>query len=319
MTTAPVAPQAPAGRTATPRRSGKQVSLAARRRRTALVAWLFAAPFVLSFGVFGVIPLLSSFGMAFTDLRVTDIRNPFAVDFVGLGNFVTVLTDSTFLRALRNTLGFVVIGVPLALFSALVLAVMLNALGRRLATVFRVGFYTPVVTTIVAVAVVWRIMYQPNGLINSLLAQVGVDGPNWLGNPATALPALTLMAVWRSIGGSMVIFLAGLQAIPSEVKEAAAVDGASTVQRFFRITVPMMMPTILLNAILTTTGFMQFFDEPFVMTGGGPLQSTTSIALYVFHQFQWGNYSVGAAGAYVLFAIISVFAVVQFRFLRQRT
>ncbi|VTR77411.1 carbohydrate ABC transporter permease [Cellulomonas hominis] len=304
---------------ATPRRSGKPVSLTARRRRTALVAWLFAAPFVLSFGVFGLVPLVSSFGMAFTDLRVNDIRNPFAVDFIGLGNFATVLSDTTFLRALRNTLGFVVVGVPLSLFSALVLAVMLNALGRRAATFFRVGFYTPVVTTIVAVAVVWRIMYQPNGLINSLLADIGVDGPNWLGDTRTALPALTLMAVWRSIGSSMVIFLAGLQAIPSEVKEAAMVDGASTVQRFFRITIPMMMPTILLNAILTTTGFMQFFDEPFVMTNGGPLQSTTSIALYVFNQFQWGSYSVGAAGAYVLFAIISIFAIIQFRFFRQRT
>jgi multiple sugar transport system permease protein len=213
----------------------------------------------------------------------------------------------------------VVVGVPLSLFSALVLAVMLNSLGRRAATFFRVGYYTPVVTTIVAVAVVWRIMYQPNGLINSLLADIGIDGPNWLGDTRTALPALTLMAVWRSIGSSMVIFLAGLQAIPSEVKEAAMMDGASTVQRFFRITIPMMMPTILLNAILTTTGFMQFFDEPFVMTNGGPLQSTTSIALYVFNQFQWGNYSVGAAGAYVLFAIISIFAIIQFRFFRQRT
>jgi multiple sugar transport system permease protein len=310
---------APRTSPATPRRSGKPVSLTARRRRTALVAWLFAAPFVLSFGVFGLIPLVSSFGMAFTDLRVNDIRDPFAVDFIGLGNFATVLSDTTFLRALRNTLGFVVVGVPLSLFSALVLAVMLNALGRRAATFFRVGYYTPVVTTIVAVAVVWRIMYQPNGLINSLLADIGIDGPNWLGDTRTALPALTLMAVWRSIGSSMVIFLAGLQAIPSEVKEAAMVDGASTLQRFFRITIPMMMPTILLNAILTTTGFMQFFDEPFVMTNGGPLQSTTSIALYVFNQFQWGNYSVGAAGAYVLFAIISIFAIIQFRFFRQRT
>nr|WP_240933627.1 sugar ABC transporter permease [Cellulomonas sp. IC4_254] len=293
--------------------------MAARRRRTAVIAWLFAAPFVLSFGVFGLVPLLSSFGMAFTDLRVNDIRTPFAVDFVGLGNFAEVLSDTTFLRALRNTLGFVVVGVPLSLFSALVLAVMLNSLGRRAATFFRVGYYTPVVTTIVAVAVVWRIMYQPNGLINSLLADIGIDGPNWLGDTRTALPALTLMAVWRSIGSSMVIFLAGLQAIPSDVKEAAMMDGASTVQRFFRITIPMMMPTILLNAILTTTGFMQFFDEPFVMTNGGPLQSTTSIALYVFNQFQWGNYSVGAAGAYVLFAIISIFAIIQFRFFRQRT
>jgi len=301
------------------RQPRKYVTLAARRRRTAVVAWLFAAPFVISFGTFGVIPLVSSFAMSFTDLRVTDIRTPFAVNFVGLQNFIDVLSDSSFLNALRNTLMFVIFGVPVSLFIALVLAVMLNSLGRRAATFFRVGYYTPVVTTIVAVAVVWRVMYQDDGLINSLLASIGINGPNWLADTTTALPALTIMAVWRSIGSSMVIFLAGLQAIPMDVKEASSVDGAGAVQQFFRITIPMMMPTILLNAILTTTGFMQFFDEPFVMTNGGPLESTTSIALWVFRQFQWGNYAMGSAAAYVLFAVIAVFALIQFRFLRQRT
>lgn len=304
---------------AAPGGPGKVVTLAARRRRTAVIAWLFASPFVISFGVFGVIPLLSSFAMAFSDLRVTDIKTPFGVNFVGLSNFATVLSDTSFLRALRNTMMFVLLGVPLSLLCSLVLAVMLNSLSRKAATFFRVGYYTPVVTTIVAVAVVWRVMYQNDGLINSLLASVGITGPDWLANPATALPALTIMAVWRSVGSSMIIFLAGLQAIPADVKEAASVDGANALQRFVRITIPMMMPTILLNAILTTTGFMQFFDEPYVMTKGGPLESTTSIALYVFNQFQWGNYSIGAAGAYVLFAIISIFALIQFRFLRQRT
>lgn len=284
-----------------------------------MIAWLFAAPFVISFGVFGVIPLASSFAMSFTDLRVSDIRTPFAVNFVGIDNFVSALTDTSFQRSIWNTLMFVVVGVPLSLFLSLVLAVMLNSVGRRAAAFFRVGFYTPVVTTIVAVAVVWRVMYQNNGLINSLLASVGIDGPDWLADPRTALFALTIMAVWRSIGSSMVIFLAGLQAIPMDVKEAAEVDGANVVQRFFRITIPMLMPTILLNAILTTTGFMQFFDEPFVMTNGGPLESTTSVALWVFRQFQWGNYAVGSAGAYVLFALISVLAIVQFRFLRERS
>lgn len=294
-------------------------TIAAKRRRTALIAWGFTLPFVLSFGIFGIIPLISSFGMAFTDLKARDIRSPLNVNFVGIDNFVTALTNESFQKALRNTLSFVVFGVPMSLFFALVLAVMLNSLSRRVATFFRVGYYTPVVTTIVAVAVVWRVMYQNDGLINSLLASVGIDGPNWLADTRTALPALTLMAVWRSVGGSMVIFLAGLQAIPRDVMEAAEVDGANAVQRFFRITIPLMMPTILLNAILTTTGFMQFFDEPFVMTNGGPLESTTSIALWVFQQFQFGNYAVGAAGAYVLFAIIAVFALIQFKFLRQRT
>lgn len=303
----------------TPRRPGKTVSLSARRRRTAAVAWLFVTPFVVTFGIFGLIPLVSSFGMSFTDMHARDIRSPFDVNLVGLENFVTVLTNVSFLKALRNTLLFVAVGVPLSLFLSLVLAVLLNSLGKRAAAFFRVGYYTPVVTTIVAVAIVWRIMYQNTGVINTMLGWVGIDGPNWLSDTRTALFALTVMAVWRSLGSTMVIFLAGLQGIPQEVKEAASVDGANPVQSFFRITIPIMMPTILLNAILTTTGFMQFFDEPFVMTNGGPLESTTSIALQVYNQFKYGNYAVGSAGAYVLFVLIGIFAIIQFRFFRQRT
>jgi len=301
-------------------RPGKKVSsLAAQRRRSALIAWVFVAPFVLTFGVFGLIPLVSSLAMSFTDLRARDIRNPFNVNFVGFDNFVAVLTDPSFQRALFNTLMFVVVGVPATLFLALVLAVLLNSVSRKVATFFRVGYYTPVITTIVAVAVVWRIMYQNTGVINTILASVGITGPNWLSDPNTALLAITIMAIWRNIGASMVIFLAGLQGIPADVNEAASIDGANAVQKFFRITIPMMMPTILLNTILVTTGYMQFFDEPFVMTNGGPLESTTSIALQVYNQFKYGNYSVGAAGAYVLFALVGILALIQFRFFRQRT
>jgi len=305
--------------TSTQARPGKVSSLAAQRRRSALIAWVFVAPFVLTFGVFGLIPLVSSLAMSFTDLRARDIRNPFNVNFVGFDNFVAVLTDPSFQRALFNTLMFVVVGVPATLFLALVLAVLLNSVSRKVATFFRVGYYTPVITTIVAVAVVWRIMYQNTGVINTILASVGISGPNWLSDPNTALLAITIMAVWRNIGASMVIFLAGLQGIPADVNEAASIDGANAVQKFFRITIPMMMPTILLNTILVTTGYMQFFDEPFVMTNGGPLESTTSIALQVYNQFKYGNYSVGAAGAYVLFALVGILALIQFRFFRQRT
>ncbi|MFE6996642.1 carbohydrate ABC transporter permease [Microbacterium sp. NPDC057659] len=300
-------------------RSGNVGSLAAQRRRSSLIAWIFVSPFVLTFGVFGLIPLVSSLVMSFTDLRARDIRNPFNVNFVGVDNFIAVLTDETFQRALLNTLVFVAIGVPTTLLIALVLAVMLNSVSRRVATFFRVGYYTPVITTIVAVAIVWRIMYQNTGVFNTILGWFGITGPNWLSDPNTALLAITIMAIWRNIGGSMVIFLAGLQGIPSDVHEAAALDGVNPVQKFFRITIPMMMPTILLNAILVTTGYMQFFDEPFVMTEGGPLDSTTSVALQVYNQFKYGNYSVGAAGAYVLFVLIGILAIVQFRFFRQRT
>ncbi len=301
------------------RRPGRASSLAAQRRRSALIGWIFVLPFVLTFGVFGLLPLVASFVMSFTDLKARDIRNPFGVNFAGFDNFVKVLTDESFLHALRNTVVFVVVGVPVTLFLALLLAVLLNNLSRKAATFFRVGYYMPVITTIVAVAVVWRLMYQNTGVINTVLGWVGISGPNWLSDPNTALAAITVMAIWRNVGASMVIFLAGLQGIPQDVNEAASLDGANAIQKFFRITIPMMMPTVLLNAILITTGYMQFFDEPFVMTNGGPLDATTSIALQVYNQFKYGNYAVGAAGAYVLFALISVLALIQFRFFRQRT
>ncbi|MFJ4167956.1 carbohydrate ABC transporter permease [Paenarthrobacter sp. NPDC089714] len=288
------------------------------RRRNALVAWLFALPFILVFSVFMLVPLVSSFLMSFTDFTSRDIDNPFAVGFVGLDQYAALFRNPQFLHSVLNTAYFVVAGIPLTIVLALALAVALNNGITRFRTAFRVGFYTPVVTSIVAVAVVWRFILQPDGLLNVILGWVGIAGPDWLNSTAWSMPALIMLAVWRNLGTLMVIFLAGLQNVPADVLEAAAVDGANTWQRFMRITLPMLHPTLLLGTVLLSVGFLQFFEEPFVMTKGGPLDSTLSVSYFTFNQFGFGKYGLASAASYVLFVAIALLSLIQFRALRSK-
>jgi multiple sugar transport system permease protein len=283
-----------------------------------VIAYLFALPFVLSFLVFMVFPLVSSLAMSFTDFRNTDILTPLAVGFVGLDQYVQLFGNDQFVRSLLNTLYFVGVGIPLTMAVALALAVALGKGIDRFRTFFRVGFYAPVVTSIVAVAVVWRFILQPDGLLNTVLGTVGITGPDWLGDPAWSMPAMILMAVWRNMGTLMIIFLAGLQSIPVEVLEAAEVDGAGAWKRFTRITLPMLRPTLLLGAVLLSVGYLQFFEEPFVMTRGGPLDSTLSISYFTYNQFGFGNYGTASAASYVLFVAIALLSIVQFRAFRTK-
>jgi multiple sugar transport system permease protein len=289
----------------------------ARRRRT-LTAWLFALPFVVIFAVFMVGPIVESLGMSFTDFRSSDIQTPFNVNFVGFEQYAKLLGNPEFLRSLQVTGSFVIIGIPLTIVIGLVLAVALNSRIVKFRAAFRVGFYTPVVTSIVAVAIVWRFILQPDGLLNIFLQSVGIHGPNWLADSTWALPALIIMAVWRNVGTLMIIFLAGLQNIPEDVLEAAQVDGASAPRRFFSITLPMLRPTMLLGAVLLSVGFLQFFEESYVMTQGGPLGSTLSISYFTYNQFGFGNYAAASAASYILFVIIAAVSILQFRFLRSK-
>lgn len=292
----------------------------ARRRRRGLAAWGFALPFTLLFAVFMLVPVASSLYMAFTDMRGADLKTPFAVNFVGLDNFVAALTDPKFLQAAGNTLYFVGVAMPLTLAIALLLAALLNSGLVWFRSVFRVGFYAPVVTSIVAVAVVWRFLLQPDfGLVNSLLGVIGVEGPRWLTDPTWAMPALIVMATWRNVGFSMVILLAGLQGIPRDLYEASALDGAGAVRTFRSVTVPLLRPTLLFCAVITGIGYLQFFEEPFVMTQGGPLGATNSVAYEIFNQFGFGNYGLSAAMSYILFVAIVILSFLQFRLLRPQS
>ena len=292
----------------------------ARRKRHSptLTAWLFALPFVLIFGVFMLVPLFSSLAMSFTDFTSKDVRNPFSVGFVGLDQFATLFANPQFVHSMVNTGYFVAVGIPLTMVVALALAVALNSGITRFRTVFRVGFYTPVVTSIIAVAVVWRFILQPDGLLNLILSWVGIAGPDWLNSTTWSMPAMIMMAVWRNMGTLMIIFLAGLQGVPTEVLEAAQVDGATAWQRFTRVTLPILRPTLLLGAVLLSVGFLQFFEEPFVMTKGGPLDSTLSVSYFTYNQFGFGKYGLASAASYVLFAAIALLSLLQFRTLRSK-
>ncbi|MGH8939133.1 MAG: carbohydrate ABC transporter permease, partial [Actinomycetes bacterium] len=235
------------------------------RRREAVAGYLFALPFLLLFLVFTVGPVIASFLMSFTDLRSADVRNPLAVEPVGLSNYTDMFADATFRKAAFNTAYFVLLGVPLTMGLALAVAVGLNSGITRLRTFFRVGYYVPVITSIVAVAVVWRFLLEPDsGIVNTLLGYVGIDGPSWLTTTTWAMPSLIVMAAWRNMGYLVVIFLAGLQTVPKEMHEAASIDGAGAWNRFRHITLPTMRPTLLFGGVITMIGYLQFFEEPFV-------------------------------------------------------
>jgi multiple sugar transport system permease protein len=213
-----------------------------------------------------------------------------------------------------------VVGVPLTLAVALAAAVVLDRGITKLRSFFRLGFYTPVITSIVAVAVVWRFLLQPEyGLVNTVLGWFGITGPDWLGDPKWAMPSLIMMAVWRNFGYGMIIFLAGLQGVPQMLQEAAAIDGASGWQRFWHITFPLLRPTLLFVMVTTSIGYLQFFEEPFVMTQGGPLDSTLSVTYYTYRQFSFGNFGPAAAVAYMIFVVIAAVTALQFRVLRENT
>jgi multiple sugar transport system permease protein len=201
------------------------------------------------------------------------------------------------------------------------IATALNRGVSRFRTVFRVGYYLPVITSIVAIAVVWRFLLNPDaGLVNMLLSGLGIQGPAWLADPVFAMPSIIVMAVWRNLGFAMIVFLAGLQAIPSTLYEAAAIDGAGRMQGFRYVTLPMLRPTILFMTVITTIGYLQLFEEPFVMTGGGPLDSTLSITMYMYQQgFTFFHQGYASSIAYVLFVIVAIVAFLQFKFLRSDT
>jgi len=301
------------------RRAAEAAPPASRRPwRDDLVGWTFAAPFVILFGIFLAFPILASFVLSFTSFGLKDLANPVGSTVVGLKNYVDLFSDPVFWTALFNTFYFVIVGVPLTLVFGLLIATALNRGVSRFRTVFRVGYYLPVITSIVAIAVVWRFLLDPDvGLINMALGGLGINGPAWLADPVLAMPSIIAMAVWRNLGFAMIVFLAGLQAIPATLYEAAAIDGAGRWQGFRYVTLPMLRPTILFMTVITTIGYLQLFEEPFVMTGGGPLNKTLSITMYMYQQgFTFFHQGFASSIAYVLFVIVAFVAFLQFKFLR---
>jgi multiple sugar transport system permease protein len=277
--------------------------------------WWFAAPALLVIAVFFFLPVVAAFLISLTDFDIYALADLANLRFVGIGNYLKLLQTPLFWQALGNTLYFVVAGVPLSIAASLGAALLLHSRLARFKPFFRTALFAPVVTTLVAVAVIWRYLLNTRyGLLNYALGGLGIDPIDWLGDPHWAMPAIILFAVWKNFGYNMIIFLAGLQSIPEELYEAARIDGASVWRQFASVTLPMLSPVVMLVGILTIAGYFQLFAEPYVMTQGGPLQSTVSVLYFMYEEgFKWWNLGSASAVAFVLFLLIFAVTALQLR------
>jgi multiple sugar transport system permease protein len=281
-------------------------------------AWWFVAPALLVIGVFFLLPVLAALALSLTDFDIYALADLDNLRIVGLHNYTQLLATPLFWQALGNTLYFVIVGVPLSIVVSFGAAMLLHAPLVRFRSFFRTALFAPVVTTLVAVAVVWRYLFDTRyGWLNYVLGALGVSPIDWLGDPLWAMPAIILFAVWKSFGYNMIIILAGLQGIPADLYEAARIDGASAWRQFRHVTLPMLAPIVSMISILTIAGYFQLFAEPYVMTQGGPLQSTVSVLYLMYEEgFKWWNLGSASAVAFVLFALIFALTLVQLRLAR---
>ncbi len=279
-------------------------------------AWILVGPPLLVIGLFFFVPVLCAFVLSLTDFDLYALADLGNLRFVGLDNYVALLHTPLFWQALGNTLFFVVAGVPLSIGASLGAALLLNSRLAWFKPFFRTAFFAPVVTSMVAVAVIWRYLYHTRyGFINYVFDTLGLAPLDWLGDPHLAMPAIILFAVWKNFGYNMIIFLAALQSIPSDLYEAAELDGAGGMAMLRHITLPALAPTMFMVSILTMAGYFQLFAEPYVMTQGGPLQSTVSVLYFMYEQgFKWWNLGSATAVAFVLFLLMFGVTLLQMRF-----
>ena len=299
---------------------------AAEGRRRALrseiwAAWLFVGPGLAIIFLFFLLPIAAALLLSLTDFdlyTVADWRN---LRFVGFANYFQLLHDTTFWQAMRNTVYFVLVGGPLTVLVSLGAALMIQSRLTRFAAVFRTAFFAPAVTTLVAVATVWRYLYHPRfGLLNHALGWLGIAPIDWLGNTRWAMPAIILLSIWKNFGVNMILLAAGLQNIPESLYEAARLEGAGWWRTLRDVTLPMLAPTFLFVAIMTCIVYFQLFAEPFVLTRQGePLNSTLSVALLMYKQgFRFWHLGYAAAIAFVLFVVILAATTLQVRLSKGR-
>ncbi|HSN67968.1 MAG TPA: sugar ABC transporter permease [Thermoanaerobaculia bacterium] len=285
-------------------------------RSESKAAILFLAPALTVLALFFVVPIAAALALSLTDFDIYAIANWRNIRFVAFGNYAELIRSPLFWKALRNTLYFALIGGPLTVAISLGAALLLNARLTRFRSLFRTIFFAPVVTTMVAVAIVFRYLFNARfGMINFGLESIGLQGVDWLGDPRWAMPAIIILAVWKNFGYTMIIFIAGLQSIPEELYEAARIDGAGWLAQFRHVTVPMLAPTFLFVGIVTAIGYLQLFAEPYVMTpDGGPLDSTLSVVMLMYLEgFRWWNMGFAAAVAFMLFLVIALATFIQLR------
>ncbi len=282
---------------------------------------LFVVPALTLITIFYILPVIAGFILSLTDFDIYSLGSVSNTRIVGAMNYRELLSNPVFWQSLKNTLYFSVIGGPLTIAIALGSALLLDAKVARFKPLFRTIYFAPVVTTIVAVAIVWRYMYHPRvGLLNRFIGIFGVHPIDWLGDAHWAMPAVILLAIWKNFGYATVIFLAGLQNAPEELYEAARIDGAGPVRQFWFVTLPVLAPTFVFVSVITAIGYLQLFAEPYVMTpDGGPLNSTLSIVMLMYREgFRWWNMGYAAAIAVILFVLVVGGTAVQAIIRRRR-
>ena len=291
------------------------------KRSVHVVGWALAAPALIVIAVFFALPVAAGLLLSLTDFDLYALADISTMRFIGLQNYTRLLQTPLFWQALGNTFYFVVVGVPVSIGLSLAAALLLNARVAKWRPFFRTALFAPVVTTVVAVAVIWRyLLHTRYGLINQGLASLGVDPVDWLGNPHWSMPAIILFAAWKNFGYNMIILLAALQAVPRELYESARVDGAGPLRQFVDMTLPMLTPTLVMVGIMTISGYFQLFAEPYVMTQGGPLRSTVSVLYFMYEEgFRWWNLGNASAVAFLLFVVIFALSWVLLRFDRDPT
>jgi ABC-type sugar transport systems, permease components len=281
--------------------------------------WFFIAPALILLFLFSILPILIALVISFTDMDLAGLADYSGIRFVGFDNYLEILRDASFLKAIGNTIFYVVFGVPFVILLSLSVALLINFGKSRVFEIFRAAFYMPSVTNVVAVAVVWSYLYNPSlGLFNTILNAVGLPDVRWLQDPVTAKISLILLALWRAVGLNMLIFLAAIKGIPKSYYEAAELDGAGSWKQILHITIPLLRFAIFFVSVTTLIGWLQFFEEPFVMTDGGPLEGTMSVALFVYKNgFQFSEFGYAAAGSFILFFAIITLTLLQFRLQRR--
>ncbi|EOS55500.1 carbohydrate ABC transporter permease [Paenibacillus barengoltzii] len=278
--------------------------------------YLFIAPTLILLALFSLLPIAIALVISFTDMDLAGLADLSNISFVGFDNYKEVLLDPSFRKSILNTLFYVIIGVPLVIIISLMIALLINFGKARIFKAFRVIFYMPSVTNVVAVAVVWSYLYNPSlGLLNYILNSLGFGSVPWLQDPVMAKISLIILAVWRAIGLNMIIFIAAIKGISKTYYEAAQIDGASNWRQTWSITIPLLRFAIFFVSITTMIGWLQFFEEPFVMTKGGPLDGTISVALFIYNNgFQFSKFGYAAAGSFILFFAIILITLIQFKF-----
>lgn len=283
--------------------------------------YFFIAPTLILLAMFSLLPIVIALVISFTDMDLAGLADVSNISFVGMQNYLDVLTDPLFLQAITNTLYYVIIGVPSVIALSLAIALLINFGKSKVFTTFRVIYYLPSVTNVVAVAVVWTYLYNPSlGLFNYLLNLVHLPDVQWLQHPIIAKISLIILALWRAIGLNMLIFIAAIKGIPRSYYEAAQIDGASNLQQMRTITLPLLRYAIFFVSITTMISWIQFFEEPLIMTKGGPLNGTMSVALFIYNNgFQYSKFGYAAAGSFILFISIIVITLIQFKFQNKET